>query len=52
MKVILCIEFNETDCQSEEGQKLLTDVVESCETLQVGFNASACYVKEIVLIGD
>ena len=46
MRVIVCIEFNEVFVDSERGSDHLTNINDALETMQVGFNASDCYIME------
>jgi hypothetical protein len=44
MRVMICLEFDGVDCNSEKADAIVEAITESCETMQVGFNASSCWV--------
>lgn len=48
MRVTVIFEFEGVDPNSEEADRILEDISESCETMQVGFDASACWVQDAV----
>jgi hypothetical protein len=50
MRVYVCIEFEGVECNSEEADGLVEIIGESCEHMQVGFNASGCFVEDA--LGD
>jgi hypothetical protein len=47
MRVYVCIEFEGVECNSEEADGLVEIIGESCEHMQVGFNATSCYIDEV-----
>jgi len=50
MRVILCIDFDGVDPDSEQADAIVNEIGEACEQMQVGFNASGCFVKDA--LGD
>jgi hypothetical protein len=48
MRVIVIFEFDGVDPNSEEADQIVEQISESCETMQVGFDASACWVDDVV----
>ena len=46
MRVIVCIEFEGVECNSEKADAIVESITESCEHMQVGFNATTCYVDD------
>jgi hypothetical protein len=49
MKVIVVFEFDEIgDPNSPEATKVVQAITEDCETMQVGFDASGCWVQEVL----
>lgn len=47
MKVIVIFEFEGVDADSEQADQIIEDIGESCETMGVGFGASACYIDDV-----
>jgi hypothetical protein len=45
MKVTVVFEFEEVDADSEQADQIISEIGESCETMGIGFGASACYVE-------
>lgn len=50
MIVIVCIEFDGVDPDSEQADAIVESITESCEHMQIGFNASGCFVENA--LGD
>ena len=49
MKVIVVFEFeNIEDPNSAEASEIVQAITEDCETMQVAFDASSCYVEDCV----
>ena len=49
MKVIVVFEFDEiSDPNSPEATQVVQAITEDCETMQVGFDASGCWVQEVL----
>ena len=48
MKVIVIFEFKGVDPDSDQADEILAEISESCETMQVGFDADACWVDDAV----
>ena len=48
MKVFICLEFKGIDCDSEKADEIMETINESCEQMQVGFNATSCWVDDAV----
>ena len=49
MKVIVVFEFDEIDDpDSPEASEIVQAITEDCETMQIGFDASGCYVQEVL----
>lgn len=44
MRVIICLEFDGVDCNSDKADPIIEAITMDCETMQVGFNASSCYI--------
>lgn len=51
MRVIVCIEFEGVECNSENADAIVESITESCEHMQVGFDATNCYVDEVYNYG-
>ena len=48
MKVLVVFEFeNIANPDSEEATTRVEEITEACETMQVAFDASACWVQEV-----
>jgi len=48
MKVVVIFEFdNIKDVDSPEASAIVQAITESCETMQVGFDASNCWVEDV-----
>jgi hypothetical protein len=49
MKVIVVFEFeNIEDPNSAEASEIVQAITQDCETMQVAFDASSCYVEDCV----
>jgi len=45
MKVYVAFEFdNVNDIWSDEANEIVASIIESCETMKIGLDASECYV--------
>jgi hypothetical protein len=44
MKVIVIFEFEDVEPDSPEADQIVAEIGESCETMQTGFGASACWI--------
>jgi nitrogen regulatory protein PII len=47
VRVIVIFEFEGVYADSEEADQIVEQISESCETMQVGFDASACWVDDV-----
>jgi hypothetical protein len=54
MKIIVAIEFEDIkEPDSEEATAKVQEVMESCKTMQVAFDANSCWVDDcVVSFGD
>ena len=50
MRVIICIEFDGVDPDSEKADAIVNEITDSCKHIQIGFNASGCFVEDA--LGD
>ena len=50
MKVLVAFEFEDLDPNSEEADAIVNEIGEACEHMQVGFNASGCFIEDA--LGD
>ena len=50
MRVIICIEFDGVDPDSEKADAIVKEIGEAYEHMQIGFNASGCFVEDA--LGD
>jgi len=48
MKVIVIFEFDGVDVNSPEADQIIENLGEACETMQIGFDASACWIDDAV----
>ena len=49
MKVIVVFEFDHIDDPNSPEADLIVDAIkQDCETMQVGFDASGCWVEEVI----
>ena len=46
MKVLVIFHFDEVSANSAEAESIVSQITESCEFMQVGFDASGCWVQE------
>ena len=46
MRVIICLEFDGVDCDSEKADGIIESINEECETMQVAFDATSCWVND------
>jgi hypothetical protein len=47
MRVILAIDFEDVDADSEQADQIIQEIGQSCETMRVGLNASSCFVHDV-----
>lgn len=47
MIVYVAFKFEEVDPDSERADEIVREITESCETMQIGFDASACWVDDV-----
>lgn len=47
MIVYVAFKFEEVDPDSERADKIVREITESCETMQIGFDANACWVDDV-----
>ena len=52
MKVYVVFEFEGVDPDSEQAGQIVAEINEACETMQVGFDASACWVGDVVGVSN
>ena len=48
MRVIVIFEFEGVKPNSRKADKIVQSITNSCETMQVGFDAQACWVDDAV----
>lgn len=48
MIVYVAFEFDDVEANSERADKIVREIAESCEVMQVGFDASGCWVDNAV----
>lgn len=48
MKVLVAIEFEGVEPNSEQADQIIEMVGDACETIGVGFDASSCYIDDCV----
>ena len=49
MKVIVIFEYEGVDCNSEEADKIVENISESCETMGIGLDATNCWVDDVII---
>lgn len=47
MRVIVAFEFEGVPAVGEQADQIVEQIGEACETMGVGFDASACYVDDV-----
>ena len=47
MRVIVVFEFEGVDADGEQADQMVESIGESCETMGVGFGASACFIDDV-----
>jgi hypothetical protein len=47
MRVIVIFEFEGVHPESDKANQIVAEITESCETMQVGFDATACWVQDV-----
>jgi hypothetical protein len=48
MKVIVVFEFEDISPNSPEADVIVGEISQSCETMQVAFDANACWIDDCV----
>jgi hypothetical protein len=48
MRVIVVFDFKYVHPDSEQADKIVEEITESCETMRIGFNATECWVDDAV----
>ena len=51
MKILVAIEFEGVEPNSEQADQIIEMVGDACETIGVGFDASSCYIDDCVATG-
>jgi hypothetical protein len=46
MKVIICLEFNGVDANSDKADAIVDSITQSCSGMQLDFGASSCWVDD------
>ena len=46
MRVMICLEFEGVDCNSEQADAIIESINADCETMQVAFDATSCWVDD------
>lgn len=47
MRVVVVFEFEDIESGSLEDEAIVQSINEACDTMQVGFDASSCYVEDV-----
>ena len=48
MIVYVAFKFDKVKPNSKRADEIVQEIMESCETMQIGFDANACWVDEAV----
>jgi hypothetical protein len=48
MIVYVAFEFKGTDPISPEADKIVNEINDSCETMRIGFDASNCWIDDVI----
>jgi L-alanine-DL-glutamate epimerase-like enolase superfamily enzyme len=48
MIVYVAFKFDGVDPDSPEADEIVREITESCETMQIGFDANNCWVEDAV----
>ena len=48
MIVYVAFKFDGVDPDSERADEIVREITESCETMQIGFDANNCWVEDAV----
>jgi hypothetical protein len=46
MKVMICLEFDGVDCNSEKADAIVESITQACEGMQKTWGASGCWVED------
>jgi hypothetical protein len=49
MRVVVIFEFEGVDANGEHADQIVEEISRSCETMQTAFDASACWVDEVLV---
>ena len=49
MRVVVMFEFEGVDADGEQADQIVEEISRSCETMQNAFDASACWVDEVLV---
>ena len=49
MRVVVIFEFEGVDANGEQADLIVGEITELCETMQAAFDASACWVDEVLV---
>jgi nitroimidazol reductase NimA-like FMN-containing flavoprotein (pyridoxamine 5'-phosphate oxidase superfamily) len=52
VKYYVAFEFENVDIENGQDFDIKQSILESCETMRVGFNAQDCYITDITYDGD
>lgn len=47
MKILIILEYDYIDANSEEADRIVNEVSQLCYPMQVAFDAHSCYIEEI-----
>lgn len=47
MKVLIILEYDEIAANSKEADVIVNDISQSCDEMQVVFDANGCYIQEV-----
>jgi hypothetical protein len=50
LRVTVVFEFNNVEPGTERDESIVMSITEACETMQTGFDASACWVDDAEFI--
>ena len=46
MIVYVAFEFEDVKANSKEADRIIEEINESCETMQIGFDANGCWIDD------
>lgn len=52
MIVYVAFKFDGVDPNSKRADEIVREITESCETMQIGFDANGCWVEDAEGSGD